>query len=273
METMQENQHLREFLLGGLSSVEAQELEERMFQEEAFYRTLEAERSALIEEYAEGFLTAADAKRFEEQCALSPELALQVDEFRLLKRCLTEVNDPAAAGGARHAAWNRRALIPILATCICLLTIATSIVWWKNRSLRLELASRTRQAETHSFAQGAAPPSEHEAVLFLSASVARGSHDVSEVRIAPETAVLQVQIELPKSTPADESWEVVLSHDRHEMWKANAVSPRHAGTTTYLPIYLDAVSLHEGSYVARLIPSLPHQNEETRSFSVVRRNK
>jgi hypothetical protein len=200
-------------------------------------------------------------------------LALQVDEFRLLKRCLTEVNDPAAAGGAKHAAWNRRALIPILATFICLLTIATSIVWWKDRSLRLELASRARQTETHSVAPGAAPPSEHEAVLFLSASVARGSRDVSEMQIAPETAVLQVQIELSKSTPTDESWEVVLSHNGHVIWEVNAVSPRHAGTTTYLPIYLDAVSLQDGSYVARLVPRLPHQNEETRSFSVVHRNK
>jgi hypothetical protein len=270
---MQENQHLREFLLGGLSSVEAQELEERMFQEEAFYRTLEAERSALIEEYAEGVLTAADARRFEEQCALSPELALQVDEFRLLKKCLTEVNDPAVAGGAKQAAWNRRALIPILATCICLLTIAISIVWWKNRGLRSELTNRARQTETYTVAPGAAPPSEHEAVFFLSASVARGSHGVSEVQIAPGSVVLQLQIELSKSAPADGYWEVLLSHNGHATWEANAVSPRHAGATTYLPIYLDAVSLQDGSYLVRLIPSFPQQNEETRSFSVVRRNK
>ena len=267
---MQEKRQLREFLLGGLSSADAQELEERMFAEDALYRELEEERSALIEDYATGELPGEDAERFKEQCDKSPDLMQQVEQLHLLKGLLAQREDKREAIASssrfsRSAKW----LTPALATVVGLLIIVAYVQWSHNRRLGLELAMKTQQKGGEiAITQSSVPVSQLEAVAFLSADVVRGSQDIPHVRIAPGTVLLQLQIELRGTAVTTEPWTVQLLRNGQEIWKSTAIHSRRAGTTTYLPIYIGRESLPNGVYMMRLALDRSGQSEETRFFEI-----
>jgi hypothetical protein len=271
---MHEKPQLREFLLGGLTPTEASELEERMFREDALYRELEEERSVLIEDYATGDLTEEDATRFKEQCDKSPDLAQQVEHFLRLKKLLAQTEYRRESVPSLRLSWSAKWLTPVLATCVGLLIVVIGMQWNRSRRLAQELAIETHQAERHTpAAPSSFAASQLEVVAFLSAEVVRGSQEIPRIEIAPGAQLLQLQIELPRAAVQTNPWTVQLFRNGQEVWRSNATLPRHAGTTTYLPIYLDAESLHDGSYTARLIPDHSGQNEEPRLFTVSHQRK
>jgi hypothetical protein len=266
---MHEKLQLREFLLGGLTTTEASELEERMFREDAFYREIEEERSALIEDYATENLTEEDATRFKEQCNKSPDLAQQVEHFLRLKGLLAQTESRREAIASSWFSWSAKWLTPILATIVGSLIIVICVQWSHNRRLALELAMKTQQAERHiATARSPVAVSQLEAVAFLSTDVVRGSQDIPHVAIAPGTALLQLQVELPRTAVTTEPWTVQLLRNGQEIWKSATILSRRAGTTTYLPIYVGAESLLDGSYMVRLAQDRSGQCEQTRYFEV-----
>jgi hypothetical protein len=264
-ERMTYRQKRREFLLGGLAPKDADAMEERMFADDAFYEELDEEHEALAEEYVAKSLAGEEAARFERQRSLSPELANKVAELRDLKTLL-ERRREARSGGAAARSF-LRPLPVVMAVCLFGLAISACVQWRESRRLRAELAQRVEEPQVGVKAVPAqAGPS--EGVVFLAAGVVRGPEDVARVEIAPGASLVQLQIEVPAGDANTKSWLVEVSRDGREMFRSDAVFARHAGSISYLPVYIAAESFPDGSYSVRIRSTDLNKDEKSRMFTI-----
>jgi len=263
---MTDRRRLREFLLGGLASGDADALEERMFTDDALYQQLEEEHEALVEEYVADSLTGEDAARFERQRNLSPELALRVAELRSLKTLLERGREEHKTGAAAAGQFWRP--LPVaMAVCIFGLVLLFCLQWRQNQRLQAELALKVEAPQS---AVKAIPvqAGQTEGVVFLAAGVVRGPQDVARVEITRGTSLVQLQIEVTGPEAGAKSWMVEVSRDGQEIFRSDAIAARHVGSISYLPVYIAAESLPQGTYSVRIHPIDSSHSNERRTFTI-----
>ena len=162
---MTDRQELRELLLGGLAPKDADDLEERIFADDALYEEIAAEHEILVEEYVAESLTDEDASRFERQRSLSPELAAKVAELRDLKTLLKRRNDGGPGGAVKTLAFGSP-LLTAIAACLIGLVFLLCVQWRQNSHLHTELAQRIPGPQTYSEDDPGKGRSETRALCF-----------------------------------------------------------------------------------------------------------
>ena len=102
-QALEEDLLLKEFLLGGLSRGERDEVEERLFADPEYFRQFRAAEDDLTDEYLYGDLDADERERFETYFLSTPERRESLRVARALKQYITK-NAVAPAGELADAA-------------------------------------------------------------------------------------------------------------------------------------------------------------------------
>ena len=269
---MSERELLREFILGGLPTAEAEALEERLFHDGDLYEACEEERLDLIESFVAGELYGDEAIRFNQQCERSPELLQKVEHLRLLRIVLRQKSEMRKAAPLFYrTGWNLNWLLPTFALVAAFLIAILAVHYHRDESVASQLAAKSQQPQPGtSGTQSGTAPSQSEAVAFLSADVVRGLESIPHIRVSPEATMLQLQIEVPQSALSERFWEVQISHKAQKIFDGSEVLPKHAGATTYLSVSIPIESFKDDIYTVQLKPSHLRQPHETRIFSLTR---
>jgi hypothetical protein len=254
-----DHEQMRQYLLG-LDTNGLDDLESRMFADDALYLALQEEQDALIDDFLSGQLTPDEARRFREQCDLSFTLRQKVAESRDLRAALEKrraATHSKAAARFPHWFWW---LAPAVAG-VCLLCVF--LVFHRGRG-----AVAPQQAQ--STKQEAKPqvPAQAAAVFFIPYSVTRGSSDLPVLNIPQSASAIDLQLELSKTAVAGAHWKIELRRGNDIPLLTDEASAQRVGTETFIVAHLTSASLSDGIYIARLTPAASDQPVLTKSFRV-----
>ena len=242
---MSDSNEARDYLLGRLPPLEAEDFEERFFTTDHALHTLAEEQEALIDSYVAGDLSAEDEVIFRAQVERSSTLKNKVELHRRLVRAL-ERQSPVLLE-TRHVIPRR-----LLWLAVASLGIATATgIFFLQRS-------RPTPAQVATIAQPSpAPPRQDpdptpvDAVFFLSAKVTRGANSLPVLKMPTSAKLIEVQVELPVSAENIQQWEIEDVDGR--MPKLATVSATQtAGGTFYVVVRMPAEDLVDGIHSIRL---------------------
>jgi anti-sigma factor RsiW len=207
---VEDNQEIREYLLGGLSHEVLRQVEERLMTEDGFFDELLLVEEGLIDNYVGGQLSPGERRRFEEHFLSTPERQRQLRFAQAFSRYVSNSSEKSEAQSARaegetgaesaqarlpapspapeRAGWfsafwgNRNWALATMA--LALIVMAGSWLW----------LSRTRTTPPRTFA-----------TLTLAASAADRAEGVqaAKVTLTPDDDALRIFLMLPEgSAPA-----------------------------------------------------------------------
>jgi hypothetical protein len=142
MTAFDEENLIRRFLLGDLSSDEHDRIEERLFIDENFFALVDALEDELIDDFMQGRMKAEDLERFERNFLTTDERRDRFEFARVFSQALPEFQTSSIAEAgmrpardAPHGFWvwirGRQALAAGLASALILISVATVLLWQK----------------------------------------------------------------------------------------------------------------------------------------------
>lgn len=186
---------IRQYLLGQLTDLEQQKVEERLLTEDDLFEELEVSKDELVEEYLAGQLSRNEHEWFEQNLLTSPEGKQRRVFTRALNRyVLGHANEfpPAPTWFERVSAfWNSHATLLRPATAAAVVVIVVGIFWL------------TRSPAPHSFAT----------LTLANVSTTRSIGDDSpKVRFNED--VLRIILKLPEPAAPGARYRVELADDK-----------------------------------------------------------
>ncbi|MGA8531551.1 MAG: hypothetical protein WB622_17660 [Acidobacteriaceae bacterium] len=256
MNSSPNSKEFRDFLLDRLPLRQAEAIEERMFQDEAYFSDLQDAEDDLIEEYVTESLDRADAdlfgSRVQRDASLQERVAIRRALIRTLQRSESEAAAVMPATGARpHGRMWGRFLVPGFALAILILFLVS----WEAVHREGLRATGTPSAAP---AQGSAGTqqeamSQSAAVVFLPAHVARGAAQQTSVLHLGTAALVKLELETP-SADASARWKVRISAGSASVFDAGDLVPRQAGVVSYVVAEVPASQLPPKMYQITLSP-------------------
>ena len=253
MNSSSNSNELRDFLLDRLPQEKAEAIEERMFQDEAFFSDLQDAEDELIEEFVTGEMDPAEAKLFAARIERDSDLRERVAVRRALIRTLQRTSSKVAAAApspARRGLWGRF-LIPGFALAILILFFLSYKA--EHRIGLPPQAVVTPAAQTPS-----SPGSQQDAmsqaaaVLFLPAHVARGAAQQRSVLHLGNAAAVKLELETP-SADASARWDVRVANGGI-VFSAVGLKAQQAGVVSYVVAEVPASQLPPKAYQVTLLP-------------------
>ncbi|HLJ86915.1 MAG TPA: hypothetical protein VKZ53_08825 [Candidatus Angelobacter sp.] len=240
---------MKAYLLGQLPEDRAAAMEEEYFTNREFFLKIQAEETALIEEYLDGKLSPETKQCFEERYLQSPLLLQKVEEVRRDRKRLKQAERPTAGFG-----W--RAALAVAAV----LVLAFGV--WMFRSRMVSQPRLAAETEIHRplLEVDAKAPQEYVAFsVRLSPGESKGSGSPSR-EIAPPANVTLVRLilELPGEKLPVRCRVKVSMVDANGRWVPVWSSPEpllSASDTSskggqVLTVTMSQALLHAGDYVA-----------------------
>ena len=231
---------IRDYLLGHLSDLEQQELEERLMTEDDLFEELEISKGELLEEYSAHELAQKEHEWFEQHYLASAE-GRQRHAFTLaldsIKRS-TPVPQSSATWFDRLAVFLKRKPWAIaIATSSALVAIVAGLSIWSSTLVT---------------------PLRSYAFTLNSTLSQRSSGDARYpiVPLSPEIGELRITLQLPEGTMRGKDYGVTLD-DRSEITNLRATAHDENSVLVVIP----TASLHEGPYELRL-KSIKDDNTE-----------
>ncbi|MGA7523165.1 MAG: hypothetical protein WBW84_11965 [Acidobacteriaceae bacterium] len=253
MNSSPNSKEFREFLLDRLPPEQAEAIEERMFQDEAYFSDVQDAEDDLIEEYVTEEMDAAEAQLFGARIERDPALRERVVIRRALIRSLQSSPIEAAAGsparGGRRGMWGRF-LVPGFALAI----LIVFFVSWEAEHRQGLPAQSTETAATTAPGQAGTPQAamgQAAAVLFLPAHMARGAAQQASILHVGRAAAVRLELETPS---AEGRWDVRISDGSRSVFSAAGLSPRQAGVVSYVVAEVPASQLASKEYRVTLSP-------------------
>jgi hypothetical protein len=257
----------RDFLLDRLPPEQAEAIEERMFQDEAYFSDLQDAEDELIEEYVTELLDPADARLFAVSVDQDPKMRERVAIRRALIRTLQDSAVEAAvasAAPARRAMWGRF-LVPGFALAILILFFVS----WEamhRRELPLQATGIPAPAQGSTGTRQQAM-SQASVVLFLPAHVARGTSQQTSVLHLGAAALVKLELETP-SANASARWNVRVSNGRDSVFSAGSLAPQQAGVVSYVVAQVPTSQLPPKEYQITLAPQSPSSGAALSSWDI-----
>jgi hypothetical protein len=222
---------IREYLLGGISDEELDQIEEALFKDDGFYDEVRAVEDRLVEQYVRGRLSSEDRARFESRLLLTDTQRRQVTFARDLKRYL----DQNPNLNRRPKPWyyfsdiNRRTAR--IALGAILLLIATSVFWLIPTWHLGEVATIS---------------------VTLHAGQVRSSGDLQRVKVGRDVRIVQISLVLREPIKSEYRAKV-LDYDRgNVIFSADAIAPQLSPLPPRATIDVPAERLAAGDYELRL---------------------
>lgn len=261
----------RDFLLDRLPPEQAETIEERMFQDEAYFSDLQDVEDELIEEYAADTMDPAEAQLFAARVERDPNLQERVTIRRALIRTLQRTPSEAAVAAetglrARRRMWGRL-LVPGFALAIVILFFLSYKAEHRKR-----LPSQATVTPPAATTQGSAvnrqdAMSQAAAVLFLPAHVARGASQQRSVLHVGGAALVKLELETP-SGDASGRWDVHISDGSASVFSAKGLTSRQAGVVSYVVAEVPAAQLPPSTYEITLSPEAKSDGAVASSWDI-----
>lgn len=244
---------LREFLLDRLPPEQAEAIEARMFQDEAYFSDMQDAEDELIEEYVTESLDPNDARLFAARLDQDPKMQERVAIRRALIRTLQGSAAEAAvvaAAPARRAMWGRF-LVPGFALAILILFFVS----WQamHRKQMPSLATGTPVPGQGVTGNRQEAMAQAAAVLFLPAHVARGASQQTSVLHLGTAALVKLELETP-TADASARWDVRVNSGGENVFSVSGLAARQAGVVSYVVAQVPASQLPPKSYEITLTP-------------------
>lgn len=260
----QEQQQLRDYLLGRMSEEGASRLDERLFESNVLVEQLSNERQSLMEEFVGGHLPAEELTLFQSQLSKSPELQREVADLSHLLSALQK--DVAVSSRRDKSALLRFFFLLSPALAILLFVVSLFYVQERHRSAELHSQLQAAQQGTEPVVQASADR-QPMVTLFLSANVFRGTSGPPEITIPAHTSILELQVEL-HSSAADKDWNVELLAGQQIVLQSPHTHLRQAGQEVFLTVLADTRDLPAGTYAVRYAPASNLGAVQTRFFVI-----
>jgi len=250
----------RDFLLDRLPPERAEAIEERMFQDEAWFSDLQDAEDELIEEYVTDGLNPADEQvftaRIERDAALQDRVALRRALIRTLQSVPAEAvaAAPVARSQPRRRMWSRF-LVPGFAMAIVILFFFAYTA--EHRNHRPTLATGT--AATPAPGSATTRPeamSQAAAVLFLPAHVARGAAQRPSVLHLGSASLVKLELETPGGD-ASTRWDVRMTSGGASVFDAAGLASQQAGIVSYVVAQVPVSQLPAKTCQVMLSPESP----------------
>lgn len=258
MNSSPNSNEFREFLLDRLPSGRAEAIEERMFQDEAYFSDVQDAEDDLIEEYVTETLDPADAQLFSSRVQKDPNLQERVAIRRALIRTLQHAANaaaaaPAIAAGPRRGMWGRF-LVPGFALAILMLFFLSYQAEHKNRLPAQGTATPPGVPAQQSMGSRQEAMSQAAAVLFLPARGTRGETQQASVLHVGAAGRVRLELETPPGEAASR-WDVRIgSGESQSVFSADGLVPREAGVVSYVVAEVPASQLPPKMYQITLSP-------------------
>lgn len=256
MNSSSNSNELRDFLLDRLPQEKAEAIEERMFQDEAFFSDLQDAEDELIEEFVTGEMDSAEAKLFAVRIERDSDLRERVAVRRALIRALQQTSSQvavaaaAAPSPARRGLWGRF-LVPGFALALLILFFLSYKA--EHRSGLPSQAVGTPPAPSQgSMGSRQNAVSQTAAVLFLPAHVARGAAQQRSVLHLGNAAAVKLELETP-SADASMRWNVRVTNGG-TVFSASGLKSQQAGVVSYVVAEVPASQLSPKAYQVTLSP-------------------
>ncbi len=237
-ERNEREERLIRFLLGTSGPEERDDVERRLFEEDAFHEEVRATADDLSAAYLRGVLSAADRDAFEAHFLASPRNRERVLFMRSLLQAIDRT--PAQPGhGSRRWVWGA------LAAALFVAVVAGGTLL-RDRApgpqvaapaspFALPSSEATLASPSPLPAQTPAPP-HVERVLVLKLRASTPGRPLA-VALVPETRVVRIEVPVPPAGPP--SYDAVLrTADGREVWRAEDLAPRREGD----PVIVDVPS-------------------------------
>jgi hypothetical protein len=202
-----EKTRIDSYLLGELSDIEREALEERFFADDEFFNELEAAEMMLIDRYVRNQMSTAEREKMEQNYLVTPERRAKVVDAKAFHNELKTLRVPTVVQENAKASWYERlfgglglsfsAMQLAGASAIVILTLAVGWLFYDSMRLRQEvLVARNEQAETENSLRNrqleqkerelqdkiSAQNSSSETVNTLEDEVEQLKHDLEEAR-------------------------------------------------------------------------------------------
>lgn len=246
----EEENAIRQYLLGLLGPEQRPAVEERLLTDDAFYEELLIVEDELIDQYVAGRVSQAEQENFEAHFLITPERRKKVRFARALKRCVAARGERTTEGAAESpgedgdvprppSRWLKYlsslrprspALVFSLAAAL-LLVLVGSWVWVRGPGLRKE------------------PPRIFAATL--SPGLTRDGGEMKKLRIPPDSDEVQLRLALRGGEYRSYS-AVLLSAEGSTVLKAEGLSPAPSDGGRAVVFTAPAKALPPGDYVLKL---------------------
>jgi hypothetical protein len=225
--SIEREQRLVEYLLGGLLPEERVQTEERLFGDDELHEEFEATADDLIHVYLAGTLSRDDRVRFETHFLASPRRRQRLEFVRGLLAAVDRVaaNERTGDRLETHRPVWRPWMLPAAAAIVAAAILA---VLGRPSSQGIERASagpvpRVSAAPTPGPVETPLPQRPRP----LEVSVVRLTRNSSSVPVAPETRLVRLEVAVTEDRP---SYDAVLrTADGTEVWRAEGLAPSKAG--------------------------------------------
>ena len=260
MNSSPHSNELREFLLDRLPPEQADAIEERMFQDAAYFSDLQDAEDELIEEFVTDALDPDETKLFaarvEHSSGLQERVALRRALIRTLQSQPAEaaVSAPALQLQPQRRVWSR-ILVPGFALAIAILFFVAYTA--EHRSGLPSQATGT-VAKTASDSAGSRQSAglQAAAVLFLPAHVARGAAQQPSVLHVGSASLVKLELETPAGDTSTR-WNVRLTSGGASVFSADNLPSQQAGVVSYVIAQVPSAQLPPKVYQITLSPQSP----------------
>lgn len=247
----EEQNAIRQYLLGLLGPEQRPALEERLLTDDAFYEELLIAEDDLIDQYVADSISPAERESFETHFLVTPERQKKLRFARVLKRCVAARDEAVAEDAAESPEddgevsrptprWRKylssfhprnRALAFSLAAAALIFILIGSWVWLSG--------PRLRKGPHRVFA------------VTLSPGLTRDGGELKRVRISPDSE--EVQLRLALHGVEHQSYNAaLLSAEGSTLLKAEGLNPVHSDGGRAVVFTAPPKALPPGDYVLKL---------------------
>lgn len=235
------NREMKLYLLGQLAPEEEQRIDERLFDDPAYFDEMSETETDLFDAYARGELPAEEARTFEQRFLASKRGQERLTFARALAARQSVVRTASS--------WRPWFLGTAIAAAIAL-CLGLGVLWRENRNLKdaIKTATQTAAARSHLAASAGA----NVLAVVLEPGEFRDASEAQSISLPADAPVVWLQLVLEDPSLAAPLAAELDNTGGQQVWAAQNMAPATRQNTRVLDVPLPTPMLRDGEYHLKL---------------------